>query len=150
MTVGQCRAECGSYFLQSKVSMSRSFLFDATRSFLADPQFEEQTTEVRKSAWSAYVRASNAALDRYEIEKEKARADYIRNRRGYLAGSILRPSLKQLMSVWPTEAQLSEFDQREAGQLAEFEKMVFVAARNYALASRDARLTYWKTVEENE
>jgi hypothetical protein len=131
-------------------AMSRLCLFDATRSFLADPRHEDNTTEAGKAAWLAYREAINAALDRYEKDEKKARADYLKNRRGYLSGTILRPTLKQLMYTWPSDAQLDEFDEREAGQLAEFEKMIFIGARSYALAERDARLIYWKTVGASE
>ncbi|MDP2800812.1 MAG: hypothetical protein Q8O26_02915 [Phreatobacter sp.] len=125
-------------------------LFDATCSLLHDPQFDDRTSEVRNSAWLAYAQAINAALDRYDADKEKARAEYLKNRRGYLSGTILRPTLKQLMYVWPTDVQLAEFDEREVGQLAEFEKMVFIAARRYALEERDARLAYWRAVEASD
>ncbi len=106
-----------------------------------------KTTEAEKAAWAAYVSEVNDALDKYEAEKEEARSYYLKHRRGYLSGTILRPTLKQLMYVWPTDAQLDEFDRCEAGQLAEFEKMVFNAARQYARKERDARLAYWQTIE---
>jgi hypothetical protein len=126
--------------------MSRPIPLDKARSYVDDPQSDQRTTEAQKSAWIEFSQTVSAALSRYETEKEKARSYYLKNRRGYLSGTILRPSLKQLMTVWPTDAQLSEFDEREAGQLAEFEKMVFFAARRYALEERDARLSYWQAV----
>jgi hypothetical protein len=129
------------------VEMSGLFPVDFTSSRFPDPQFEDRTEDPQKTAWAAYCEALRAALDRYDAEKLKARSEYMKNRRGYLSGSILRPTLKQLMYVWPTDAQLAEFDECEVGQLAEYEKMVFHAARQYTRSERDARLAYWKAIE---
>lgn len=126
-------------------------LFNATRSRLLNPSFETRTTDVEKAAWAEYAKAITEALDKYEAEKEKARSEYVRNRRGYLRGSILQPTLGQvLFPGWPTDAQLDEFDKREAGHLAEFEKMVFNAVREYVHKERDARLAYWQAVKSGE
>lgn len=131
-------------------AMSELFPLDLSSSWFPDPQFEDRTAEPRKTAWAAYAQALSDALDRYEAEKLKARSEYLKNRRGYLSGSILRPTLKQLMYVWPTDAQLAEFDKHEVLQLAEHERMVFNAARQYARSERDARLAYWKATEASE
>lgn len=130
--------------------MSGAFSVDFTSSRFLDPQFEDRTEDPQKTAWVAYSQALRAALDRYDAEKLKARSEYLKKRRGYLSGSILRPTLKQLMYVWPTDAQLAEFDEREAVQLDEHERMVFNAALQYARSERDARLAYWKAIEASD
>lgn len=131
-------------------AMSELVPLDLSSSWFPDPQFEDRTAEPRKTAWAAYAQALTAALDRYETEKLKARSEYLKNRRSYLSGSILRPTLKQLMYVWPTDAQLAEFDELEAVHLAEHERMVFNAAREYARSERDACIAYWKATGASE
>jgi hypothetical protein len=127
------------------------FLFNATRSRLLDPFFEARTTDVEKAAWVEYTKSITEALYDYEAEKEKARFYYLEQRKLYIAGTSLQPALGQVLFYsWPTDTQIQEFDKREAGQLAEFEKMIFNAAREYAHKERDARLAYWQAVESGE
>jgi hypothetical protein len=119
-----------------------SHAFDREASFLRDPQWEPRT-EDEKTRWQAYLAASKLAWDKYDRAELKAREYYLSHRRGWIRGIFQLPSIWKMLYPWPTEELLDDFDKSELGQLKEYEKMIFLAARTFALEERNARFEYW-------
>ncbi len=121
-----------------------SVVSDVLSSF-SDPRHEERT-DTERPAWEAYVKAVNAAFQEYENAEREARDYYVKNRRGYLKGSIFQPSWKAALYPFPTDAMVEEFEKSESGHLKDYENAVFIAARSYFRAETIARSEYHDAV----